>query len=135
MKRTGRPAKLTPADLELLKELTAEKPTATLEELVKAFQSRTARCVHSATLRKALTAAGIQRMKPAKGSAAAVETADAKPKRYGYRERHRQPVTDARYASSLTAAEWALGHDVFERDGGRGTPGKVSRRAVVDACC
>jgi transposase len=100
MKRSGRPAKITPEDLEILKELTTEKPTATLEELVKAFQARITRGVHSSTLRKALTAAGIQRIKPAK-RAAVGETADAKLKRYGYRERHRQPVQDGRYASSL----------------------------------
>lgn len=134
MKRTGRPAKITPADLELLKELTTEKPTATLEELVKAFQARTARCVHSATLRKALTAAGIQRVKPGKRVAVVSETAEGVTQRYGYQERHRRPLEDDRYASSLTDAEWALVHDLFERRG-RGAPGKVSRRAVVDACC
>ncbi|WP_374086814.1 IS5 family transposase [Methylomicrobium lacus] len=135
MKRSGRPAKITAGDLEILKELTAEKPTATLEELVKAFQERTSRCVHGATLRKALTAAGIQRIKPAKRSAAIGKTADAKLKRYGYQERHRQPVQDERYASSLTDAEWALVQDLFEPEGGRGVPEKVSRRTMVDACC
>jgi transposase len=137
MKRTGRPAQITPEDLELLKELTPEKPTATLEELAKAFQARTRRGVHSVTLRKALTAAGIQRIKPAKRSAAVGKTADAKRKRYGYRERHRhrQPLQDDRYASSLTDVEWALVQDLFESEGGRGVPEKVSRCAMVDACC
>jgi len=134
MKRTGRPAKITPSDIELLKQLTTEKPTATLDELVKDFQTRTTRCVHSATLRKALTAAGIKRIKPTKRSTAAGLT-DEKRKRYGYREHHRRSVESDRYASSLTDAEWELVQDLFESVGGRGTPAKVSRRALVDACC
>ena len=36
--------------------------------------------------------------------------------------------------TDLTDAEWALVADLFERQGGRGTPPKYARKQMVDAC-
>lgn len=41
MKRKGRPEKISPSALSVLRELALELPLATLDELVKAFQTRT----------------------------------------------------------------------------------------------
>jgi len=133
MKRKGRPEKINPSELSVLQELALEQPLATLDELVKAFQGRTGLQVHSATLRKALKAAGITRVKPPARQPA---TADNQPSQsYGYQDRHRPPESVERYPSSLTDAEWDLVQDLFEREGKRGVPAKIPRRALVDACC
>lgn len=133
MKRLGRPEKISEAELAVLRTLALEQSGSTLDELCKAFQARTGLRVHSATLRKALKAAGIVRAKPpARQMATDVEQSA---KRYGYQERHRQPDSGERYPSSLTDAEWALVSDLFERKGERGVPVKIARRALVDACC
>jgi hypothetical protein len=50
MNRKGRPEKIKPSELSILRELALEQPLAMLDEL--AFQSRTGLQVHSATLRK-----------------------------------------------------------------------------------
>jgi len=106
---------------------------ATLDELAKAFQTRTGLQVHGATLSKALKTAGIVRAKPSVRPAATSD--NPAPRRYGYQARHRPAESDERYPSSLTDAEWALVKDLFEPEGGRGVPAKVPRRALVDACC
>ncbi|TPQ24200.1 transposase [Methylomonas koyamae] len=133
MKRKGRPEKIKPSDLSLLRELALEQPLATRDELVKAFQIRTGVQVHSATLRKALATLGVVRVKPLRPPS--TTTADQASKRYGYQDRHRPPESGKHYPSSLTDAEWNLVQDLFEREGERGVPAKIPRRALVDACC
>lgn len=132
MKRKGRPEKIKPSDLSLLRELALAQPLATLDELVKAFQIRTGLQVHSATLRKALATLGIARVKPS--GRASTPTGNQTSKRYGYQDRHRPPESAERYPSSLTDAEWNLVQDLFEREGERGVPAKIPRRTLVDAC-
>lgn len=133
MKRKGRPEKIKPSDLSILRELALEQPLATLDELVKAFQIRTGLQVHSATLRKALATLGVARVKPSRPPS--TTTGDQTRKRYGYQDRHRPPESAEHYPSSLTDAEWNLVQDLFEREGARGVPAKIPRRDLVDACC
>lgn len=133
MKRKGRPEKIKPSDLSVLRELALEQPLATLDELVKAFQIRTGLQVHSATLRKALATVGVARVKPS--ACPSTPTSDQTSKRYGYQDRHRPPESGGHYPSSLTDAEWNLVQDLFEREGERGVPAKIPRRVLVDACC
>lgn len=116
-----------------MRELALVQPLATLDELVKTFQIRTGLQVHSATLRKALATLGVARVKPS--GSASTPTGDQTSKRYGYQDRHSPPESAERYPSSLTNAEWNLVQDLFEREGERGVPAKIPRRALVDACC
>lgn len=74
------------------------------------------------------------RVKPARRARPA-EPGEVAVRRYGYGERHRQTPPEQTYPSSLTDAEWALVKDLFEAEGKQGVPPKVSRRALVDACC
>lgn len=133
MGQKGRPEKISSPHLETVRELAKAQPLSTLAELVAAFRERTGIAVHPATLRKAVAAAGVVRVKPVRRKALAQETNAAV--RYGYRERHRPAAGERSYSSSLTDAEWELVKELFERDGGRGLPARVSRRALVDACC
>lgn len=126
MKRKGRPEKISPSALSVLRELALELPLATLEELVKTFQMRTGLQVHGATLRKALMAAGITRAKPPARQPATGD--NPSPQRYGYQDRHRPPESAEHYPSSLTDAEWNWVQDLFEREGERGVPAKIPRR-------
>lgn len=135
MKRKGRPGKIASSDLAILQELAIEKPTAILADLVQSFQARTGIHVHAATLRKALAAAGVTRVKPpARRSGTTVADGEAST-RYGYQNHYRRPDAVDSYPNSLTDAEWALVRDVFEREGERGVPAQVPRRVSVDACC
>lgn len=132
MPRTGRPPKISSVQREVLVRLTTDNPTITLCELQAALQRETGLQAHEATISKSLREAGVKRIKPSNG--VHVETAPASKKRYGYTDAHRRQAPEQRYPSCLTDAEWALVKDVFDHDGGRGTP-RHSRRLLVDACC
>lgn len=134
----GRPKKVQPDHLPVLREIVTDKPLATLTELRDAFAARTGISLDIGTLRKALKEAGITRHKGAPHESAdhGDPTPEAEPPaRYGYEERHRQQAPEQRYPSCLTDAEWELVADIFESDGDRGTPPRYSRRLLVDACC
>lgn len=132
MSKMGRPEKLTEEHRELLLELVKERPVATWAELGAAFQERSSMAVHAATLRKALKAAGVIRVK---ASVAAQTAPEEPPRRYGYTEAHRRQTTEQDYPSSLTDAEWALVANLFEPKGRRGVPPVHDRRSMLDACC
>jgi transposase len=134
MRQRGRPSKIGAEQLSVLRELASARPLATLSELVALYRERTGISVHAATLRKALRAAGVVRIKPARRMRP-VEPGQAAVRRYGYGERHRLAAPEQTYPSSLTDAEWALVRDLFEMEGKQGVPPRVSRRALVDACC
>lgn len=105
---------------------------ATLDEVAAAFYERTGISAHSATVRKGLQDAGIQRQR---AKIVQSNPAEERPARYGYQPYHRDQMPEQRYPSCLTDAEWALVSDLFDNESGRGVPPRYSRRALVDACC
>jgi len=142
MARRGRPKKVQPEHLPVLREIVTDKPLATLTELRQAFAARTGISLYIGTLRKALKEAGITRHKGAPDgrksgdrSEPSADSPPGQPTRYGYQERHRQQAPEQRYSSCLTDAEWERVADIFESSGDRGTPPRYPRRLLVNACC
>ena len=84
MSKRGRPRRLGPSDIEVLKALVMDRPLATLGELTTALVERTGQPVHPATVRKAAREAGILRVR-----GTVVPAAACAPRRYGYTARHR----------------------------------------------
>lgn len=134
-RKAGRPPILRRAHVQALRAITRERPSATMNEVARELHARTGVQVCVVTVRKALRAAGIRKVKPAAPSAAAA-TGEAAPRRYGYTAAHRRADGVGQYPTNLTDAEWALVADLFERPaGGRGLPARIPRRALADACC
>ncbi|ROO30485.1 transposase IS4 [Salinisphaera orenii MK-B5] len=118
-----------PAEQQALCEIIAEDRHATVRQITARLAERTGVKVHPLTLGKIIKRLGIRRVHqtrhlpgPAAGS------------RYGYTERHRNAPTHARYASSVTDAEWAEVCDLFDPPGRGGRPPRHDRRAMLDAC-
>ncbi len=65
MARRGRPRKVKPEHLPVLREIVTDLPLATLTEIRDAFADRTGVSLYIGTLRKALLEAGITRQKGA----------------------------------------------------------------------
>ncbi|PAV24878.1 transposase [Tamilnaduibacter salinus] len=130
MSKTGRPKLLGPDKHELLLEIVASNPLATLDEITALVSERLGRTVHPATVRRSLREAGVKRehalVKPAERP---------KTQRYGYTEARRSQAPEQLYPSCLTDVEGELVADLFEKPGGQGLPPTHSRRAIVDACC
>lgn len=131
-KRQGRPAKITGEHEAIVVEIVQADPTATLDEIGTELTRRTGLKVHEQTLTSTLRRLGIKRV-PSR-EAVAVDTAAPAPARYGYTQAHRRMEPEQSYPSCLTDAEWALVRDLFEKEGGRGLPPRVSRRTLLDAC-
>ncbi|WP_440998241.1 IS5 family transposase [Arhodomonas sp. SL1] len=130
----GRPPRLGKQECDELVRIVEGDPTATLAELQHELERRTGTRAHEQTILKALNKAGFERSHD--GSGVEVDKASqSSPARYGYQEAHREQAPEQAYASSVTDAEWALIHDLFESEGRRGTPPKYSRRLLLDACC
>ncbi|WP_425512549.1 transposase [Xanthomonas arboricola] len=129
----GRPPKIQGAHKAILVQIVESYPTATLEEIGGELFRRTGVMVHERTLVLTLRRNGIERV-PSR-EAVVVETSQRAPARYGYTDAHRRFESEQTYPSCLTDAEWALVRDLFENQGGRGLPPRISRRALVDACC
>jgi putative transposase len=133
-RRPGRPFALEDTHIEALRLIVREMPTATLPQIADALNARCATTVCDTTVRRALRAAGIERLRPRPVQAA--RSATTSPKRYGYKPAHRRRAPEGGFSTSLTDAEWALVADLFERpEGGRGMPPRFARRLMVDACC
>jgi transposase len=130
----GRPALLQAGELLRLVELTRQMPQASMDELTRAFVHQTGIEVCSATIRKALKKAGIKRVRPARRAGQRAQTQGAAPQRFGYTAAHRRESGLNGMNTDLTDAEWTLVHDLFERNGGRGTPSTHQRRDIVNAC-
>jgi transposase len=127
----GRPPALKPEHIAALLEIVAEHAQASLDEIADELHRRSGVRVCAATIRRALRAEGVVRLKPARRVLA---TADKAPKRYGYTAAHRREDVPL-YSTDLTDAEWELVADLFERvPGQRGTPVHYSRRELVNAC-
>lgn len=133
MTRQGRPPKVSEAHRAMLMSIVQAKPLATIEEIRRAFELGTGIQIHGQTLQKHLRMFGIERHRH--GTNLTVERAPAQPKRYGYKDAHRQKLPEQAYPSSLADAEWALVAEIFEHKGRRGTPAQYPRRLLVDACC
>lgn len=131
MTQLGRPSKIQPQHLEILRKMVAENPVMTQAEVMAEFRNRTGLSVSQPTMAKALKDAGIVRQK----GPPPVAPVPKKPDRFGYTEQHRLQLPEQNYPSSLTDAEWALVRDLFEHEGGRGLPPEVPRRTMLDACC
>jgi transposase len=127
----GRPPSLKPGDIAVLRDIVTERAQASLQEIADELQYRCGIHVCEATIRRALRAQGIVRLKPTRRVYA---TATKGAKRYGYTAAHRREDIPP-YSTNLTDAEWHLVADLFERaPGQRGTPVHYSRRKLVNAC-
>lgn len=136
MAKTGRPPVIPPSEYAVLRQVVRDNPLATLSELALAWADHTGRNAPSTvTMRGALKAAGLQRIRPRQQLS---RTQAQQPgKRYGYNDRHRpdRPSGSA-IAGALSDAEWALAQDLFvPAPGLRGRPATYARRDMVDACC
>lgn len=116
MSKGGRPQNINEEQYEVLRQIVAERPL-TLSEIARELAVRTGIQAHEATVRKALRAAGLRRIR----GEAAVERQTRAPTRCdGYTAAHRRHDPDQGYPSCQTDAEWALVADLFEPVGGRG---------------
>lgn len=133
MAKIGRPPVIPCGEYTVLREVVRENPQATLGELALIWGDRVGRNAPSTvTLRAALKAAGLQRMRLKQTSSARSQASGS---RYGYSPRHR-PTASSGLAGALSDAEWGWIQDLFEPEPGlRGRPALYSRRSVVDACC
>jgi len=127
----GRPPTLKPEHIAVLHDIVKERAQASLQEIADELDHRCGLRVCDATIRRALRAQGIVRLKPVRR--ACTERAEGA-KRYGYTAAHRREDISP-YSTNLTDAEWELVADLFERvPGQRGTPVHYSRRDLVNAC-
>lgn len=133
-RRAGRPALLQEQDLCVLVELAQRMPQSSMDELTREFVRQTSIDVGSATIRKALKKAGVKRVRPPRGASTRAAVQGSAPQRYGYTAAHRRHAKSGGMNTDLTDAEWALVHDLFEREGGRGKPITHERRDIVNAC-
>ena len=126
----GRPPVLKAEHIAALHDIVTERAQASLQEIADELHHRCGLCVCTATIRSALRAQCIVRLKPVRRAYTAAKPA----KRYGYTAAHRREDVHP-YSTSLTDAEWDLVADLFERaPGQRGTPARYSRRELVNAC-
>jgi len=133
-RRGGRPPTLKPEHREELVKLTREMPQASMEEITRELGRRCGVTVCSATVRKAIKQAGIERVRPPRKAAQRAAVQGSTPQRFGYTSAHRREGADGGMATDVTDAEWALISDLFERRGGRGAPEAHTRRQLVNAC-
>ena len=127
----GRQPALKPEHIAALHDIVAERAQASLQEIADDLYHRCGVRVCEATVRHALRAQGVVRLKPTRRVYA---TASKGTNRYGYTAAHRRDDVPA-YSTNLTDAEWELVADLFERaPGQRGTPVRYSRRELVNAC-
>jgi putative transposase len=131
----GRKPALGSEHRALLRAITHEQPRASLDEVTRELQRRANVTVCSATVRKALREAGIDRLKPVRRAAERAAVQGGAPLRVGYTDAHRRKDGPSGMNTDLTDAEWALVADLFERQGGRGKPPAHARKHMVDACC
>jgi transposase len=129
----GRPIKFGAEYEAILVQIVEADPSATLAEISAEFTRITQITISKKPLISALHRQGIK-LVPSH-LAVVIEKAPPEPARYGYTAAHRRQEPEQTYPSSLTDAEWALVQDLFENQGGRGLPPRVSRRTLVDACC
>jgi putative transposase len=133
--KAGRKPSLNAEHVKVLRAITREQPRSSLDEVTRELHRRTGAVACTATVRNALRAAGITRLKPVRAAAVRAPVQGGQPARYGYTSMHRREDGDSGMNTDLTDAEWAVVADLFERDGGRGAPARYERRRMVNACC
>lgn len=133
--RPGRRPSLGAPHIEALRAITRERPHASLDEVTRELGERTGTAVCSATVRNALRAAGVERLKPQRRPSPRAVVQGIAPLRVGYTAMHRRTDGASGMNTDLSDAEWALVADLFERAGGRGAPAQHARKSMVDACC
>ena len=133
--RPGRKPLLNAEHTAVLRMIVQEQPRSSLEEVTQELHRRAGVKVNPVTVRKALRAAGIERLKPLRRAGERAAAQGSTPKRYGYTDAHRGSDGPSGINTDLTDAEWALVADLFERDGKPGAPPRFERRVMVNACC
>lgn len=138
-RRAGRPPRLGPHELAVLRGVALEHPGDSMDELRRRLAEVTGQAVCAATVRKGLRAVGLLRVRPQQAKDVPTESkAPSSPSShtatYGYRDDHRDAGDRTRYPSNLRDAEWSLVEDLFTTSG-RGKPPQYERRHVVDAIC
>lgn len=133
-RRTGRPEKLSPEQVEQLRRVALAHPHASIDDLIRLFASESGVTLSNVSMYRYLAKAGVKRTKRAKSATPASTEKPAATPVYGYRDRHRDEGDSARYPACLTNAEWELVADLFEA-AGPGKPPKYPRRRIVNACC
>lgn len=108
----GRQPALKPEHIAVLHDIVAEGAQASLHEVADELRCCSSVRACDATIRRALRAQSIVRLKPVR-RAHTVAAAKA-PKRYGYTAAHRREDVSP-YSTNLTDAEWELVADLFER--------------------
>jgi putative transposase len=125
------PSALKPEHIAALHEILAEDAQASLEEIAVESDRRCGVRVCTATIRRALRAQGVVRLKATRRVS---PTADKGPKRYGYTAAQRREDVPF-YSTKLTDAKWDLVADLCERAlGQRSRLAQYSRRELVNAC-
>jgi transposase len=132
--RPGRKPALGAQHIKALRAITREQPRSSLDEVRRELHRRTGGAVCTVTVRKALRRAGIDRLKPQRRPSERAAVQGGAALRVGYTDAHRREDGPGGMNTDLTDAEWALVADLFERQGGRGTPAKHERKLMVDAC-
>lgn len=125
--RAGRPFKIGDAELEIVRALASEAPSATVIELAAAYSAKTGVLVDRWIMNKALRRAGVKRVTRVR-----TKPADVQKDPHRFTDEHRPEGTKRGYPSSLTDREWSLVRDIFEVEG-PGRPPRHSRRTIVDA--
>ena len=133
--RPGRKPALSAEHVAVLREITREQPRSSLDEVTRELFRRTGIKVNPVTVRKALRAAGIERLKPIRRAGERAAQGRGAGVRTGYTDAHRRSDGASGLNTDLTDAEWALVGDLFERADRRGAPPRYERRTVVNACC
>ena len=133
--RPGRKPSLNAEHVSVLRAITQEQPRASLDEVTRELARRSGAKVNPVTVRKALRAAGIERLKPIRRATTRAAQGRGAGIRTGYTDAHRRSDGPSGLNTDLTDAEWVLVADLFERNGQRGAPARYERRTVVNACC
>ncbi|SHI99035.1 Transposase, partial [Pseudomonas luteola] len=98
--RGGRPPAFKPAHVQILLDIVAARPQASLDEIANELYRRIGLSVCTATIRRRLRAHGIVRLKTKRRPYTPAQAG----KRYGYTQAHRREQLTP-YSTDLTDAE------------------------------
>jgi transposase len=138
-KRGARP-KLGPKEVAVWVRVLREKPFLSMDDLVWHFKQETGISISPPTAKKYLEEAGFTGARSAgvrdspSPQPESEPKGEAKPKRYGYTQAHRDEGDVARYPCGLTDSEWEYVRHLFDSPGKTGRPAKYPRRQMLDAC-
>jgi transposase len=118
------------ADREVLRAIVMENPQMPLRQVRLELDERTEKRVSIVTLRRALRALGIRRVRPPKRPGLPAERKRSDQARYG--AAHRAVGKPGGYPTDLTDAEWAVLEEHFVRKGPGARP-KYPPRVMLNA--